>query len=48
MKNRFTLSCIALGLLLAGSGSDDSSPDSPNNDNLGDKTTDRRDFGCDC
>ncbi|MEJ6476160.1 PKD domain-containing protein [Pseudoalteromonas piscicida] len=40
MKNKFTLSCIALSLLLAGCGSDDSSPDMPNNDNSGDKTTD--------
>ncbi|WMO12469.1 PKD domain-containing protein [Pseudoalteromonas piscicida] len=40
MKNKFTLSCIALSLLLAGCGSDDSSSDIPNNDNSGDKTTD--------
>lgn len=48
MKNKFTLSCIALSLLLAGCGSGDSSPDIPNNDNSGDKTTDSRYFGYDC
>ncbi|MEI5640600.1 MULTISPECIES: PKD domain-containing protein [unclassified Pseudoalteromonas] len=40
MKNKFTLSCIALSLLLTGCGSDDSSVEVPINDNSGDKTTD--------